>query len=213
MPWIEDLTVNGGYRYSSYSTAGSTTSYKYGAEWQPIDDFRLRGSVQRAVRAPNVLELFSPDTVVLFSGQDPCGSSASGVVLANCKAQGVKNAGLALLDCPATQCNEQTGGNVHLQPETSMTRTFGLVMTPTFIDGFTATVDWFDIKVDKFLAGVDPNLTMNECYGTGATPSTQAFFCPLVNRNPANGQLFGSGFVNWIRSTPATCRRRAWTSS
>jgi len=196
IPWVEDLTLNGGYRYSSYSTAGATNAYKYGAEWQPIDDFRLRASVQRAVRAPNVLELFAPDIVALFSGQDPCAAGASGVVLANCLKEGVVNAGKPILTCPATQCDNLTGGNPLLKPETSDTRTAGIVFTPTFLDGFTATFDWFDIKVDKFIGTVSPNLTLSECYGATATAASQAFFCPLVHRNPANGQIYGVGFVS-----------------
>jgi outer membrane receptor protein involved in Fe transport len=195
MDWIQDLTLNGGYRYSSYSTAGSTNAYKYGLEWQPIDDFRLRASVQRAVRAPNVLELFAPDIVQLFSGQDPCGSAATGQVLKNCLANGVPNAGSPLLDCPASQCNQETGGNFLLKPETSDTRTAGIVFTPTFLDGFTATMDWFDIKVGKFIGQVVPNLTLQECYGATATAATMAFFCPLVQRQPVGHQIFGSGFV------------------
>src|SRR5262249_54561354 len=64
-PFFEDLTANAGYRYSSYSSsAGHTTAYKYGVEWQPIDDFRLRASFQRAVRAPNVVESFTPLGIV-----------------------------------------------------------------------------------------------------------------------------------------------------
>ena len=198
MPWFEDLSLNGGYRYSSYNTAGSTNAYKYGAEWQPIDDFRLRGSVQRAVRAPNVLELFAPDTVGLFSGQDPCAgiSNPNAQVLANCRKEGVGNAGSGLLDCPATQCNAESGGNILLKPETSNTRSAGIVFTPTFLDGFTATVDYFNIKVNKFIGTVSPNLTLTECYGATATAATQAFFCPLVHRNAVNGEIYGNGFVS-----------------
>ncbi|HEY1612875.1 MAG TPA: TonB-dependent receptor [Rhizomicrobium sp.] len=193
VPWIEDLTLNGGYRYSSYSSAGSTNTYKYGVEWQPIDDFRLRGSVQRAVRAPNVLELFAPANVVLFSGQDPC-AGATGVVLANCKKEGVTNAGSAVLLCPATQCNQQLSGNAQLKPETSDTRTIGGVFTPTFIDGFTATVDWFDIDVNQFISTLPPQEVLNECYGANSTSASQGYFCPFVHRN-AQGLVYGTGFV------------------
>ena len=72
MPFVEDLSANAGYRYSSYSSAGSVSAYKYGLEWQPIDDFRIRASYERAVRAPNVLEAFAPANIVLFTGNDPC---------------------------------------------------------------------------------------------------------------------------------------------
>ncbi len=193
MPWVEDLTLNGGYRYSSYNTAGSTNTYKYGAEWQPIDDFRLRGSVERAVRAPNVLELFSPTNVVLFSGVisggDPCAFTTKG------RCATVPNAGnSAVLKCPATQCNQQVGGNTLLKPEVSDTRTAGIVFTPTFIDGFTATVDWFNIKVDNYINTLGPNQTLAECYGSGATASSEAFYCPLVHRS-GSGQIWGAGYV------------------
>jgi outer membrane receptor protein involved in Fe transport len=197
VPWFEDLSLNGSYRYSSYNTAGATNTYKYGAEWQPVDDFRFRGSVDRAVRAPNVLELFSPDTVGLFSGQDPCSQAGNpnAATIANCKKEGVSNAGSSLLDCPATQCNVETGGNALLRPETSNTRTAGFVFTPTFVDGFTATVDYFDIKINKTISVVNPSLTLNECYGASATGATQSFFCPLVHRNAVSGIIYGNGFV------------------
>ncbi|HEY3636910.1 MAG TPA: TonB-dependent receptor, partial [Rhizomicrobium sp.] len=189
LPWIEDLSLNGGYRYSSYNTAGSTNTYKYGAEWQPIDDFRLRASMQRAVRAPNVLELFAPANVILFSGQDPC-NGATGIVYNNCvhnKYAPVPPGTIAsgLTYCPATQCDEQVGGNSALKPEVSDTRTAGIVFTPTFLDGFTATVDWFDIKVDNYINTLPPQETLNECYGASATAASMAYFCPFVHRNGA----------------------------
>ncbi|HEY5047804.1 MAG TPA: TonB-dependent receptor [Rhizomicrobium sp.] len=203
MPFIEDLSLNGAYRYSSYDTAGATSTYKYGAEYQPIDDFRLRGSVQRAVRAPNVRELFSPNNVGLFSGTDPCSGAANGGTgptaqeAANCQAATggahVNNPGSPILNCPATQCDAQFGGNIHLKPEVSDTRTAGVVFTPTFIDGFSATVDYFNIKVNKFIGTVTPGLSLNECYNSGPVPN--AFFCNFIHRNPASGQVFGSGFV------------------
>ncbi len=199
-PFFEDLTLNGGYRYSSYNTAGHVASYKYGAEWQPIDDLRFRASYQRAVRAPNVLELFTPNNVVLFGGQDPCAAGADAAQIARCKSApggaGVPNAGSGLLTCPASQCNQETGGNVNLKPETSDTRSFGIVLTPTFFQGFTATVDYFDIKVDGFISGISPTLTLAECYGASATAASQAFFCPFVHRDPGTHSIHTpAGFV------------------
>ena len=188
-PFFEDLTLNAGYRYSSYNTAGSVASYKYGVDWQPIDDFRLRASFQRAVRAPNVLELFTPNNIVLFGGSDPCAAPADATVLANCHAFGAPNAGSGILNCPASQCNQLTGGNLNLKPETSDTRSIGIVLTPTFLDGFSATIDYFDIKVNGFIAGVSPTTTLSQCYGDSATAASQAFFCPLVIRDPATHSI------------------------
>ena len=191
MPWAEDLTANAGYRYSSYSIAGAVSAWKAGLEWQPIDDFRLRASQERAVRAPNVLELFSPANVVLFAGQDPCATSTKG------QCAGVPNAGSGpngLLSCPAAQCDNQVGGSTLLKPEVGDTKSIGVVFTPTFFDGFTATIDYFDIRVSKFINPIGSNVTLTECYGNTATAATEAIFCPLVHRNVI-GQIFGSGFV------------------
>ncbi len=178
---------------------GGDQHYKYGAEWQPIDDFRLRASYERAVRAPNVLELFAPTNVVLFSGQDPC-FNATGVVFNNCVHNkyapvpaGAITSGLVY--CPATQCDVQLGGNPLLKPEVSDTRTAGIVFTPTFVDGFTATVDWFNIKVDNYISTLPPQEILNDCYGATASAASMAYFCPLVHRNGA-GLVYGTGFVS-----------------
>ncbi len=187
MPMFEDLSVNAGFRYSSYSSVGSVTSYKIGAEWQPIDDLRFRGSYNRATRAPNVLEAFSPFNVALFGGQDPCATSTTG------QCAGVPNAGTALLSCPAAQCNAGYGGNPNLKAETSTTKSFGVVFTPTFIDGFTATVDYWDIKVSDYISSIGASTIVNGCYNSG-DPAQIAYYCPLVNRS-AQGTIFGAGYV------------------
>jgi outer membrane receptor protein involved in Fe transport len=189
MPFAEDLSLNGGYRYSSYSNVGAVTSYKYGAEWQPIDDVRFRASYQRAVRAPNVLEAFAPAAVGLFSGNDPCANSTAG------QCATVPNAGNAsVLTCPASQCNAQLGGNPNLKPETSNTRSFGVVFTPTFFDGFTATVDYFDILVDDYISPISPTTILSGCYGPTANAAQVAFYCPFVHRS-GSGTIIGAGYV------------------
>jgi iron complex outermembrane receptor protein len=188
-PWVEDLSFNGGYRYSSYSEAGPVSAYKYGGEWQPVDDIRFRASYERAVRAPTVLEAFAPANLVLFSGQDPCATSTAG------KCGAVPNAGTSLLACSASQCNAQVAGNANLKPEIGDTRTVGAVLTPTFLDGFTATVDYFDIDVSNAIGSISPNVALAECYGASATAASEAQFCGLVHRNAA-GQIFGNGYVS-----------------
>ncbi len=190
-PFVEDLSFNAGYRYSSYSTAGSVSAYKYGLEYQPVDDFRLRASYERAVRAPNVLELFSPLNVGLFSGQDPCATSSAG----QCGAVPNHGTGVnGILGCPASQCNQQTGGSQSLRPEIGDTRTAGIVFTPTFLDGFTATVDYFNIDVSSAISTIGSTITLAQCYSPTPSAAAVAFFCPLVHRN-VNGQIYGGGFV------------------
>ncbi len=71
-PFAEDLSLDAGYRYSKYSEGFDTNTYKIGAEWAPMRDIRFRGGYQRAVRAPNVGELFIPQAVGLDGSIDPC---------------------------------------------------------------------------------------------------------------------------------------------
>jgi iron complex outermembrane recepter protein len=203
LPAFESLSAKAGYRYSSYNTSGSVSAYEYGLDWQPIDDFRVRASYQRAVRAPNVLELFGPQAVGLFGGNDPCANPGNPTVAANCN-NATGNAkvtyaqqGSALLSCVAAQCNQLTGGNVDAKPETSDTRSIGIVFTPTFFDGFTATVDYFDINVAGALeGGTNANAILSACYGPTSTAATQAAACPLVNRDPATHSITTqSGYV------------------
>src|SRR5204863_4829923 len=77
--FIEELTLTGGYRYSDYKVAQrhfSTDTYKLALEFAPIHDFRVRGSYNRAVRAPNAVELFTQPFVGLGGSVDPCSGPA-----------------------------------------------------------------------------------------------------------------------------------------
>jgi iron complex outermembrane recepter protein len=78
MPLIDEkpgaylLSLDAGYRYSSYTEGFNTNTYKIGLEWAPIKDVRLRGGYNRAVRAPNLDELFEPAVVGAGGTADPC---------------------------------------------------------------------------------------------------------------------------------------------
>jgi iron complex outermembrane recepter protein len=197
MPFAQDLSVNGGYRYSSYSISGVVESYKYGAEWQPIDDFRLRASYQRAVRAPNAVEFFTPSGLGLWAGNDPCagsdptnGGQTPQFNLTNCERTGVTAAQYGhVSQCSASQCNGLFSGNINLTPETSDTREYGIVFTPTFLEGFTATVDYFDISLQHQI-GIIPQAEILQNCAEGLS----SFYCSLIHRSPAlGGAIFGTG--------------------
>jgi outer membrane receptor protein involved in Fe transport len=199
-PFVEDLSLNAGYRYSSFSTSGAKAvkSYKYGLEYQPIDDFRFRASFQRAVRAPNILELFSPANVILGNFSDPCGgTNPHGTVggptatLAGCEASGMTAAQYEHTDqCVSNQCNYQSGGNTALKPEESDTKTLGVVLTPTFIPGFTMTVDYFNIAVAKYISIVQPTVSLSGC-----TSLSNTALCPLIHRDSNGTVASPSGYV------------------
>ena len=191
MPFIKSFDFDGGYRYSEYSDVGQTETYKIALEYKPIDDVKFRASFNRAVRAPNVDELFQPDTVANYAGQDPCSGPTPKASQAACALSGVAAAEYGLVTpCPASQCQQLLGGNPNLKPEDSDTTSFGVVFTPTFIKNFSATVDFYNIRVNKIIQGVAPNVSLSECLAGVTT------FCPNVHRDASGSLLFPNGFVN-----------------
>src|SRR6185437_8499260 len=187
--FMESLQLNAAYRYDHYNLAGDAHTYNLGIEWQPIDDLRFRGGFQRAIRAPNVSELFTSSSgTSANSGRDPCSAASSVTTTAAlCIATGVPAGSVfsAGLNCPTNQCQARVGGNPGLNPETSDSWTLGIVVTPTFLPGFTATVDYYNIKIGGFIATVPIGVTLANCYSTTLNPTQSAAnpFCALVHRD------------------------------
>ena len=194
MPLAKDVSLELGYRFSDYSSIGDTNTYKVSGEWEVIDGLRFRGGYNRAVRAPNITELFAPQNVVLDGNSDPCaGLTAANPLVATCASIFHLSTAqvLAIEKNPANQYNGQTGGNPNLKPETADTYTGGIVWQPSFAPGLNFSADYFNIKVNSFISGLGANLILTQCVNT-ANPT----FCNLVHRD-ANGSLFLSnqGFV------------------
>jgi len=203
-PMFKELSFEGAYRNSHYSNGVETDTYKIAGNWSPIEDFRIRAAYQRAVRAPNVLELFSSQGFNLFDiAFDPCdavGAAANGATVpSTCigsnpwqVTSAQSNSGA--LGSPAGQYNFLAGGNPNVGPETADTYTLGVVLTPTFINGFTASVDWFDIKILGQIGAQFPGSILDDCYAGNLAQ------CQRIHRN-AHGQLWvGSGYVESLNT-------------
>ena len=192
-PFAKQLQVDGAYRWSNYSLANDAHSWKVGLKWQPVNDLTFRGSYQRALRAPSIQELFSPSSYGLFGGSDPCSGTTPAAKESDCARTGVAPAGSPntghgvygnIADCNSGQCNALYGGNTALKPEESITRSIGLVLTPSFIKNFTATIDYYNITVSQAINSA-PQVILTQCiYGGDPT------YCSYVNRGPT-GRLSG----------------------
>jgi outer membrane receptor protein involved in Fe transport len=213
--FFKELTVNGEYRYSDYDVAGngvtnsfSTDAYGVSLTWAPVEDVRFRAQYQRAVRAPNVIELFTgvdqglddlnssgtnANGVGLF---DPCSTNAPIETFDRCARTGVTAEQFgSIIDVAAGQTQIITGGNPLLQPETSDTYTVGVVITPQAVPGLTISVDYFDITVDDAIeAGIPAQVTLDGCLETGNDR-----FCDLIIRSPRGSLASGGpgfGFIS-----------------
>ncbi len=185
--WTKALDLETGYRYSDYSVGFKTNTFKIGLDWAPVSDVRLRASYNRAVRVPNIQELFQPQHVGLDSGQDGCALGT--YTAAQCALTGLPPAvyGNPGLVSPAGQYNGFIGGNPQLKPEVGKTIDVGLVFTPTFLPNFNATLDYTDIKITNLVNSYGPNLIMANCIAGNAGGN----WCALIHRN-ASGSLWSS---------------------
>lgn len=207
MAFAQSLVLEGGLRYSRYSsdvvnlvsggTFGNSFSnwtYKAGGEWVPVEGVRFRGLYQRAVRAPNLAELGEPRTSSTgdletdpCAGANPVGNAALSQL---CLDTGVPAGRIGAVNGPiAGQINNFVGGNPSLTPEKSDTYSIGLVLQPRQLPGFTASIDYFNIKVKNAITQFSEQVIVDACYEQEQDPN--GFFCQLINRNPINGSLSG----------------------
>ncbi len=173
-PFAKELSFEAGYRYSSYTLGFNTNTYKFGVDFAPVSDIRLRASYNRAVRVPNLQELYAQKFVALDGSGDPCATTGFGSPAAGSQAQCTSKAppvGLTAQQYgahgtpgnPASQYNGQIGGNPTLQPEIADTYTFGLVITPTVLPTFNMTLDYFNIKIKNVITSYGANFIVNQC--------------------------------------------------
>lgn len=197
-PFFHNLSVEAGIRYADYTTTGGNTTWKAGGSWAPVPDFKLRGAYTRAVRAPNIGELFTPRNVVLNNlAVDPCqGTVTNATTRALCTAQlaavGLPASTLGNIPAPiAGQINVTTTGNPDLDVEKARTITLGGVFQPSFdaLRGFAATLDWYRIRVTGAITAPTVGDILNGCFGQ-ASPTDPR--CGLIGRNPLTGGLSGS---------------------
>jgi outer membrane receptor protein involved in Fe transport len=190
-PLVESLDVTLAYRYSDFDTIGTVDNYKADFSWAPISDIRFRGSFSTATRAPNIGELFSPQAIGAPAGEDPCSARGNPTpdVAAICVATGVPadSVGSPALNVPASQVQALTGGNPDLTEESADTFTLGVVVSPEFLPGFTASLDYFNIEIEDFITpfGGGASNVLGTCYDpTNPQGGAGSPFCNVVRRGP-----------------------------
>lgn len=199
-PFFEDLTLEAGARYSDYAIDGAggydTFTWKAGGSWTPTSGLKFRGNYSRAVRAPNIGELFTPQTVGLTNlGLDPCAGAAPTLnanLRAICIAQGAPAGTIGAITNPtAAQANITVGGNLNLQPEKADTWTLGAVWQPDFLPRFSMSVDYYNIKINDVLGTPLPQDIIDACFGNITAASASDPACTVIGRNPITGGLDG----------------------
>jgi outer membrane receptor protein involved in Fe transport len=190
VPVVESLDLSGSYRYSDYSSGVNSNTFGVGFNAAPHRALRLRGSWQRAVRAANLKELFQPEVRSSWGNEvDPCEGSAPTASREQCANTGVTAGQYGRIPItpdgvggyPAIE-----GGNPALHPETANTLTLGFALMPS--KDFSATLDYFDIRIDDYINGGTPEESFKRCLQTG-----DPVHCSRITRDPVLGTLWMEG--------------------
>lgn len=184
----EQLNLTAAYRYSEYESfnallgeAGGefdTNTWALGLSWIPVEDVTVRTQMQRAVRAPNVIELFSPQNSGLTGLSDPCSGTSPSASQSACANTGLPASLYGSVPPDSGQLNTLTGGNPDLTPEESDTFTFGVIYQPSQVEGLSVSVDYFDIVVENAIGTIPTATTLEQCLN-GLDE-----FCALIQRGP-----------------------------
>lgn len=145
-PWARALDLNGAVRYTEYSTSGGVTTWKAGLSYTPIDDVRLRYTISRDIRAPTLYELFAGDQAARGGFFDAHSGRNDNVITLS-------------------------SGNPDLKPEIGDTYTAGVIWQPSFVPGFSVSVDYFSIEITDAIANLNRDNANEECIASNGTSS------------------------------------------
>jgi iron complex outermembrane receptor protein len=219
LPFIRSLETNLGYRLSAYDSVGNVESYKADLNWEIVEGLRVRGGIQRAVRAPSIGELFGPQNVNFpsigvpvstagvrqFSG-DPCdirsayrapGAAGAAAVRALCITQGVPSQIVDTYTNPNQQTQGLTGGNPNLFEESADSVTYGIVWQSPFqnpwLSNLSGSLDYYKIEIEDVVGTVSVTEQLRRCFNFDgvANPnySPTNTYCTLFQRDTGTGQL------------------------
>ncbi|MFZ9362171.1 MAG: TonB-dependent receptor plug domain-containing protein [Arenimonas sp.] len=186
IPVTETFNASIGTRWSDYSAFGSSINSKLGLEWRPSEQLLLRGTYAEVFRAPTITDLYGGQFASSDTFADPCNgiSQVGGGLSTNPACTNVVADGS--FGQTDTQLNAIKGGNADLRPEEGEVITVGFVYEPSWFDGFSSTVDFWNAKLDGAINPIGSQNILNICFNsTAANPSP---LCSLFSRRP-NGEM------------------------
>jgi outer membrane receptor protein involved in Fe transport len=178
LPFAKSLDLNGAVRATNYSTSGYVTTWKAGVTYQPIEDISFRVTRSRDIRAPNLAELFQAGQSSTTSLVDPFRNNTSGTI------------------------SQVTSGNLNLVPEKADTFAAGVVLTPSFLPGFAASVDYYDIRIEGAITTLNAASVLSLCQQGNAT------YCSQITRSATGPLINGLTPIQTIAVFPVNVAKQ-----
>tara|TARA_B100000123_G_scaffold703_1_gene529 strand:+ start:4612 stop:7398 length:2787 start_codon:yes stop_codon:yes gene_type:complete len=187
-PIITDTSLNFSLRFSDYSLEETAFTYDFGIIQKINENFNFKASHQRAIRMPDISDLFSPSGVnQTFLDIDPCSGAAPIKSLEECSRTGVTQALYGTISDTEAQVNSLIGGNINLRPEKAITNSFSFL----YSDQFNFELDFYSISLKDKISTPNASFILNKCLETG-----NSYYCDLIERNPTTGTFFeGTGKI------------------
>ncbi|MDW5287080.1 TonB-dependent receptor [Alteromonas macleodii] len=191
LPGVEMLTFDTAARIANYSSIGNAKSWKLGLDWKVYEDLRLRATKSSALRAPNIGELYGEASQTFFRVDDPCRTDNLADLanadqrIANCAALGIPADFNS--DYDSATLEGVNGGNIDLQAESSISKTLGVVYTPSWFKGFTATVDYWEIELTDAISSIDGQTILDRCVDSES--GINNVYCGLIDRDGTTGEI------------------------
>lgn len=212
LPIFETLTLNAAIRVADYSTVQNTTTWNVRGVWAPISDVRFRMGKALTIRAPNIAELFSPQNSATFRPDDPCDIGFRNLGAfpenreKNCLADGLP---ADFTDPLTARFVGVSGGNPDLKEEESESFTYGVVLTPRFLPGFSATLDYWTIRIEGAISTVSAQNIVDSCYDAASLDNE---FCRAFtrDRNPNSPTFGGFTFLRQVQLNFAAAEAAGW---
>ena len=174
-PFAKSVNLNGAVRYTHYNTSGKAVTWKAGLDWHFSDAVAFRGTISRDIRAPNMTELFAAPTTILIPTLDT-------------------------LTNTTTLVPNVFGGNPNLKPEVGLTYTAGVVFRPSFLPGFSLSIDGYRIRMKDALSSVTGSnqVFQKVCYDSrGTSPYCQLQVRPLNYTDTTSANIA----TKWLNSS------------
>ena len=188
LPLETDTNFNLSIRYSDYSLEENSLTYDIGLVQLLEDKYTLKFSQQKAIRMPDINDLYSPNKVnQTFLDGDPCSGSNPLNSILECARTGVTDSLYGKISNTEDQINSLIGGNLKLRPETAITNS----MSFHYSDEIDLEIDFFSISLKDKIGSADASFILNKCLETG-----DSYYCNLIERNPTTGTFYeGSGKI------------------